>query len=121
MKFLKKLMGQEDKTPPQWDIKPPSERAAPRKQAAFDEPLPSEQPPEEEDPFLNEDFLDTMSLEADVVPEDNPYSTLTWDKNRENDDTRKMKTIQIGEKTEKPEGAEFNPYDTGSMRRGWKK
>ena len=119
MKFLKKLMGQEEKATPQWDIKPPSERPAPRKAMVFDEPLPSEQPPKEKDPFLDDEFLDTMTLEPDAIPEDNPYATTTWETQMEND-TRKLKTVQIGEKTEKPAGSEFNPYDTGKMRRGWK-
>jgi hypothetical protein len=35
-------------------------------------------------------------------------------------DTRKLKTIQIGQADKKPQGSQFNPYDTGSHRRGWK-
>lgn len=118
MKFFKTLLGKEEETPT-WDIKPPAERPASRKKTVFDEPLPS-QKTKEKDPFLDDEMLDTMKLEAEAVPEDNPYDTLTWEQGLDND-TRKMKTIQIGEKTDKPVDSQYNPYDTGSMKRGWKK
>ena len=118
MKFIKSLLGKGDETPT-WDIKAPSERPASRKETVFDEVLPSGKP-KEKDPFLDDEMLDTMKLEADAIPEDNPYETLTWEQELDND-TRKMKTIQIGEKTDKPTDSQYNPYDTGSMKRGWKK
>jgi hypothetical protein len=120
MKFIKTLLGKQDETPtPKWDIKTPSEHPTPRKETVFEEQLPSKQP-KEKNPFLDDEALDAFALEADAVPEDNPYQTLTWEQDLDND-TRKMKTIQIGEKSEKPTDSQYNPYDTGSMRRGWKK
>ena len=118
MKFFKNLLGKQDETPT-WDIKPPTERPVSRKETTFDEPLPSTKP-KEKDPFLDDEMLDTMQLEADAVPEDNPYQTHSWEQDLDND-TRKLKTIQVGEKSEKPVDSQYNPYDTGSMRRGWKK
>lgn len=118
MKFFKNLLGKPEETPT-WDIKPSSERPAPRKETVFNEPLPSTQP-KEKDPFLDDERLDSMHLEADAVPEDNPYKTPTWLDDMDND-TRKLKTIQIGEKSEQPADSKYNPYDTGSIRRGWKK
>jgi hypothetical protein len=120
MKFIKKLMGQVDNETPEWDIKPPSERPIARKTTNFDEPLPTKKTPKDDHPFLGDDFTDTMTLEPESIPEDNPYQTYTWEQDPEND-TRKLRTIQIGDKTEKPADAKFNPYDTGKMRRGWKK
>jgi hypothetical protein len=118
MKFIKNLLGKQDDTPT-WDIKPQAERPASRKETVFDEPLPSTKP-KEKDLFLDDEKLDTMQLEADAEPEDNPYQTMSWEEDLEND-TRKMKTIQIGDKSDKPVDNKYNPYDTGSMRRGWKK
>ena len=121
MKFIKKLLGKEDATPPVWDIKPPSERPVVRRRTqVFEQPVAPQSQNKEKDPFLDDDFLDTMTLEADLIPEDNPYQTHTWETGLDNE-SRKLKTSQIGEKTDKPAGAEFNPYDTGKMRRGWKK
>jgi len=119
MKFVNKLLGRSDE-PPKWDIKPPAERPAARKKVeAFEEPLPSQQP-QVKDPFLDDELLDNIQLEDDISPEDNPYQTHTWEQDLEND-TRKLKTIQIGEATEQQAESKFNPYDTGAMRRGWKK
>ena len=71
---------------------------------------------------LDDPMLDTMSLEVDDLDlsEDNPYRSNTWEFNPDND-TRRLRTIQIGTATEKQSGGNFNPYDTGKMRRGWKK
>jgi hypothetical protein len=124
MKFIKKLLGkEEEETPkptPTWDIKPLSDRTSSRKKTIFDEPLPSQQAPKEKNPFLDDKMLDTMTLETGAVPEDNPYETHSWEQDLDND-TRKLRTIQIGEKSEKPADSQYNPYDTGSMKRGWKK
>lgn len=125
MKFIKKLLGKKEEAPtptptPTWDIKPPSDRTSSRKKTTFDEPLPSQQAPKEKNPFLDDEMLDTMTLETGAVPEDNPYETHSWEQDLDND-TRKLRTIQIGEKSEKPADSQYNPYDTGSMKRGWKK
>ncbi len=118
MKLIKRLLGQPEETP-QWDIKPPTERPAARKQSSFEEsPKPASE--KEKNPFLDDEMLDTIQLEAEAIPDDNPYQTHTWEQDLEND-TRKLKTIQIGKATEKKPQSEFNPYDTSSMRRGWKK
>jgi hypothetical protein len=121
MKFLDKLMGKVPEEIPTWDIKPASERPVPKprqSKAAVDAPVVK--PKKEPNPFLDDAALDTMTLEVPSGPEDNPYATHTWEQDPEND-TRKMRAIQIGDKTEKKPGGEFNPYDTGKMRRGWKK
>ncbi len=120
MKFIKNLLGKQEETP-KWDIKPSSKRPAPRKETAFDEPLPSLKP-KEKNPFLDDEQLDSIQLEADAVPEDNPYQSQShsWQDELDND-TRKLKTIQIQEKSEKPVGRQNNPYDVGSVESGWKK
>jgi hypothetical protein len=121
MKFLRALFGKEPEETPTWKIRPPSERPPPkpRRPAPVAED-PTARKKSEPNPFLDDTALDTMTLESPVIPEDNPYATHTWEQDPEND-TRKMRTVQIGEKTEKKPGSEFNPYDTGKMRRGWKK
>jgi hypothetical protein len=117
MKFLNKLLGKDDDTP-KWAIKAPTERPAARKRnatvAAEVETAPQ---PKAKDPFLDDPTMNTMSLEADFVPEDNPYVSKSLEDEME-DDTRKLRTIQTSDKFEKP--IAYNPYDTGSMRRGWK-
>ncbi len=124
MKFLKSLIDKkEDPATPSWNIKPQGQRPAPKpkaSQAEFEIPPEASKPKKEKNPFLDDAALDTMALEAEAIPDDNPYATFTWEQDPEND-TRKLRTIQIGEKTEKKAGSEFNPYDTGKMRRGWKK
>ena len=122
MKILKNLFGKEEtQHPPKWDIKPPAERREPRKSQVLQEEFP--QPKKAEpDPFLDDPMLDTMSLEADEIEalDDNPYQTNTWDFDPDND-TRRLRHSQIGEQANKKSGSEFNPYDTGKMRRGWKR
>ncbi len=118
MKFIKNLLGKQEETP-KWDIKPSSQRPAPRKETAFDESLPPLQP-KEKDPFLDDERLASIQLEADAVPEDNPYQSHSWQDELDSD-TRKLKTIQIQEKSEKPVGSQNNPYDVGSVESGWKK
>jgi hypothetical protein len=123
MKFLKQLFGKQDQKPPTWDIKSPAERPEPRTRET-DSPYGSQPaaPQKEPNPFLDDPMLDTMSLAIDndgPVPED-PYQTNSW-KLDPNSDTRKLKTIPFGQQTENAPKARFNPYDTGKMRRGWKK
>jgi hypothetical protein len=119
MKLLNKLLGKDTGTPT-WDIKPESERPPPkaREQKAAPPPPPAAQN-EEPDPFLDDLAVESMELEAEIIPEDNPYDTLSWEDSMEND-TRKLKTIQMGDKPIEKPGSEFNPYDTGKMKRGWK-
>jgi hypothetical protein len=118
MKFIKRLVGKKEETPT-WDIKPPSRRPAPRAKSASDEPpvIPQKK---EKDPFLDDDFVNTMTFEADAIPLDNPYETPNWEDDLEND-TRKLKTIQIGEKPEESPEDKCNPYASGSFKRSWKK
>ncbi len=119
MKFLKTLLGQEEKTPT-WDIKPPEERPAPRKRLVDEEPPPPAAKKQESDSIFADHELSSFEIEADAIPDDNPYQTYSWEKDPEND-TRKLKTIQISEKSDAPTEDQFNPYDTGTLRRGWKK
>jgi len=122
MKFLKSLFHKEAEKPPVWDIKPPTQRAEPRTREATEKPeAPVIKPKKEVNPFLDDPMLDTMSLEMDdLVVEENPYQTSSW-KLDPGDDTRKLKKITLGEQTDKAPKNPFNPYDTGKMRRGWKK
>lgn len=136
MKILKSLFGKEQPQTPSWDIKPPAERPAPRvrrdmeptvplEHAAATTEAPGPQNPQkkaEPNPFLDDPMLDTMSLEADDLnfPESDPYQTSTWEMDPDND-TRKLRTFQSGNGADKDKRNAFNPYDTGKMKRGWKK
>jgi hypothetical protein len=119
MNFFKKLLGQQEARP-DWDIKTPAQQPARRKTTADEGPPPVVRQQKEKNPFLDDDALNSMQLEADTVPEDNPYKHANQDDDPEND-TRRMKTIQINDSSAVPKGGTYNPYDTGSMRRGWKK
>ena len=129
MKFVKKLLGKPEPVPT-WDITPASDRPAPRAHKAEPEvetpvvaksndPF-SQLSKDTENPWLDDVMLDTIQLEVDDLTDDDVYQTNSWEENFEND-TRKLKTVAFGKKTEKNTAAEFNPYDTGSMRRSWKK
>ena len=121
MKFLKSLLGIKPEEPPVWDIKPQTDRPALRKPEADRENLlPSGRPSglDEDNPFMDE-ALDTIQLEVETTGDDDPYQTHTWEMDRHND-TRSLKKIAVGPKTEKQGAAKSNPYDTGSNRRGWK-
>ena len=137
MKFIKKLMGKDERRAPQWDIKPAAERPEPRKPSAADDsgelrvaaarsagqavPRPQPQAPrKEKNPFLDDEMLDTMSLVADDLVEENPYATQSLEQLFESE-TKRLRTLQIDEKELAKSGGNFNPYDTGSMRRGWKR
>jgi hypothetical protein len=131
MKFVKKLLGK-PKPVPTWDIKPTSERPAPRKRTAEEADEPEvlqvspevdpfdDIPGEEKNPWLDDEMLDTIQLEADDLKDSECYQTNTWEQVFDTD-TRKLKTIPIGKQADKDSTGQFNPYDTGSMRRGWKK
>jgi len=62
--------------------------------------------------------LEIVEQNTDPDAPENPYETHSWKLNPENE-TRELKQIQVGKATDK--GNPFNPYDTGQMRRGWKK
>ena len=119
MKFLNKLLGKDEERPT-WEITPSADRPARKQATALDEPPPAVTAQDGKNPFLDDDSLGNMQLEADASPEDNPYQTHSWQDDPEND-TRKMKAIQIDKKSTGPSGDSYNPYDTGSMTRGWKK
>jgi hypothetical protein len=121
MKFLKSLLGIQPAEPPVWDIKPQSERPVAKKaDAAKENVLPSGKAAglDDDNPFMDE-ALDTIQLEAEDTGDDDPYQTHTWQMDQR-DDTRSMKAVDLGTKTDKSAPAKFNPYDTGSNRRGWK-
>ena len=135
MKFIKKLMGNEERPTPKWDIKPAAERPEPRKPGKFDdsgelrvaaarsagETVPRPQPQaqtEEKNPFLDDEMLDTMSLVADDIVEDHS-ATQNLEQLFESE-TKRLRTLQFDQDPTEDKGNNFNPYDTGSMRRGWK-
>ena len=130
MKFLKSLLGKDKAETPTWDINPVAERPPVRRGKALPvanadiKATPANKSPEkpnkEPHPFMDDPMLDTLSLEVDLTVDDDPYSTHSWTTGLENEN-RKLKTIQIGTKTEKKASADFNPYDTGKLRRSWKK
>ena len=122
MKFFKSMLGQKEPKrpePPKWDIKPPTERPAPKKRMT-----PAELPAgaqKDKEKSIWDDALDTIQLEQEDLPGvDDPYQTCGWQMDPEND-TRRLRTIQIGEATDKAVEGQHNPYDTGSHRRSWKK
>lgn len=120
MGIFKSLFGGKPKNEPGWNIKPASERPAAwtKDKAEVEQPVPVAEK-DDPHPFLDDKMLDTMQLEAETLHEDNPYQTHTWEKSPE-EDTRKMRTIQIGKAEKKDKDAVFNPYDTGQLKRGWK-
>lgn len=119
MKFLKKLLGQDEPEGSQWKVKPLEERPAPRRRAEAAQPEPAPAAKTEKNPFLDEQFAE-MELINDVSPiKDDPYASNTWKHDRESD-SRKLKTLHLGSQTEKKSDEDFNPYDTGVFRRGWK-
>lgn len=138
MKFVRKLLGKSKPTPT-WDIKPAEQRPAPRdRQPEVVEEVLEVSPEvdpmeidtrevapmgelsqEEKHPWLDDESLDTIQLEASDLSDD-IYNSGGWEQAFEND-TRRLKTIQIGADTDQDATGAFNPYDTGSMRKGWKK
>jgi len=121
MKFLKTLLGKDTDEIPSWDIRPPSERPPPRGRKPVEEtPVSAPAKKKKLNPLFDDDAMNSLQLEAEAIPDDNPYQTSTWEQDLEND-TRKLKTIAIGEKTERKPDSQFNPYDTGKMKRSWKK
>lgn len=132
MKFLKKLMGKDERPTPKWDIKPASERPEARKPGKFDDSgelrvaaarsasqaVPRPQPQEEKNPFLDDEMLDTMSLVADDLEPDHT-ATQTLEQLFESE-TKRLRTLNMDKDPAQDTRSNFNPYDTGSMRRGWK-
>jgi len=121
MKFIKNLLGQKEPEGPRWNTKPPGERPAPRRNingVGVTTPTPTIAK-KEKNPFLDDDFTD-MELVNDVSPvKDDPYASNSW-KYEQESDTRKLKTLHLGSQTVKGSTEDFNPYDTGVFRRGWK-
>jgi hypothetical protein len=135
MKLLKSLLGKDKDEKPTWNIMPPSKRPPARRTKTTPvantdvNPVAQNTGPatpdstaskKEPHPFMDDPMLDTMTLEVDLTTDDDPYSTHSWTTGLENE-TRKLKTIQVGTKSEKKPSADFNPYDTGKIRRSWKK
>jgi len=119
MKFIKNLLGQKEPEGPRWNTKPPGERPAPRRRAEVTEEPVAVVEKKAENPFLDDQFAD-MELVNDVSPvKDDPYASNTW-KYAQESDTRKLKTLHLGSQTAKGSSEDFNPYDTGVFRRGWK-
>ena len=123
MGIFKSLFGGKSESEPTWDIKPASERPPAWEEdksakTKIDTSIPKA-PAKEPNPFLDDEMLDTMQLEAETLHEDNPYQTHSWEMDRE-EDTRKLRTIQTGKLETKDPDDTFNPYDTGEFRRGWK-
>ena len=119
MKFINKLLGK-DEARPTWEVKPSAERPARKQATALDEPPPAVSSKNEKNPFLDDDSLGSMQLESDASPEANPYQSHNWQDDPEND-TRKMKASQVDKDPGVLPNNAYNPYDTGSMKRGWKK
>ena len=118
MKFLKSLLGKKETKGPELKFKPPEQRPAPRRRVAVTE-VESAPAKKEKNPFLDTDF-DDMELVNDVTPARiDPYSSNSW-KYEKDAESRKLKTLHIGKQTEKDKDQDFNPYDTGVFRRGWK-
>lgn len=118
MKFLKSLLGKKEAEEPGLKFRPPEERPAPRRRVAVTE-VDAKPAPKEKNPFLDTEF-DEMELVNDVTPARvDPYASNAW-KYDQDADTRKLKTLHIGKQTEKDKDPDFNPYDTGVFRRGWK-
>ncbi|MGI9291106.1 MAG: hypothetical protein ACR2QG_07500 [Gammaproteobacteria bacterium] len=121
MKFFKKLAGIKEEKP-QWDIKPTGQKPSPQKKAP--EPVSSAPKIKEDNPFMDDEFVQTMTFESDsfdAYTEENPYENRQWIENPETED-RRMKTNQIGKDHDADSaGNSFNPYDSGTIRKGWKK
>ena len=121
MKFLRRLLGKQPDTLPSWEVTPAELRPPPRGRAAQADPEapPTAKKPATDNPFLNEAFSG-FELESDgEESHDDPYSSQSW-KVSKNDESRKLKALNIGCKTERPDPEDFNPYDTGVFKRGWK-
>ena len=117
MKFIKNLLGQTDDKP-KWDIKPQDERPAPRRRA--EAVVECAAPPKKEkNPFLDDDFEDMEIINETAPAKVDPYASNTW-KIDQDADTRKLKTLHLTSSREEDNDEDFNPYDTGVFRRGWK-
>lgn len=117
MKLLKSLFGNRaDK--PGLNFLPPAERPAPRSRPPEEDTLPMPARPEP-NPFLDDPELN-IELAEETLDQLDPYQSHSW-KLRPDSDTRKLKALAIGKQTDKSSDGKFNPYDTGTSRRGWKK
>lgn len=118
MNFLKNLFSNKAEDAPAWDVIPADQRPAPRRRESAEPPEPAEPAKVEENPFLDEAY-GRFELEDGAEDHANPYSSQTWEVSVESD-SRKLRALQLGRKTEKPKPDDFNPYDTGVFKRGWK-
>jgi len=120
MKFLKRLLGTEQEATPNWEVTPAELRPAPRArgEAAEQEakPAAANKPA---NPFLDDAFSSFELEENAAEVRDDPYASQSWQASP-NDESRKLKALNIGCKTERPDPEDFNPYDTGVFKRGWK-
>lgn len=118
MKFLKSLLRTKEPETPGFKFKPPEERPAPRRRAAVSEAdvTPAKK---EKNPFLDNDFSDMELINEAKASDADPYATNSW-KHEKDADSRKLKTLHIGKHKGEPKDPDFNPYDTGVFRRGWK-
>ena len=73
----------------------------------------------EKNPFLDNDFEDMEIINETAPAKVDPYASNTW-KVDQDADTRKLKTLHLVSGTEQDNSEDFNPYDTGVFRRGWK-
>lgn len=119
MKFLKKVLGINEPESSQLKFKPPEERPAPRRRVEVmaAEPVPAEK--DKENPFLDDQFADLEIVNDVSSVKDDPYASNSWKLDRDSD-TRKLKTLHLGIQPEKKSDEDFNPYDTGVFRRGWR-
>ena len=123
MKFLKRLLGQDTDETPTWDVTPADLRPPPRRRAAavaeIEESEQKSDANEEDNPFLTDAFQ-KFELEGDGANQDDPYQSYSWSMDPSSE-TRKLKKIKVGKHTEKASKKDdFNPYDTGVFKRGWK-
>lgn len=119
MKLLDRLFGHKPEPEPRWQVRPAGERPLPRACAAQTAPDPAPTTRKKHDnPFLDTDFAG-FELVDDTPDRDDPYESSTW-KRDPHTNSRKLEKVQIGKRTEKERGEDFNPYDTGVFKRGWK-
>lgn len=117
MKLLKSLWQGRPGSTNAIKVRPASERPPPRARAGEDTTVIMQ--PKEKNPFLD-DAAQKFELADDTLDSADPYQSHTWQMDPDSD-TRKLKTIAIGKNSDKEPGSDFNPYDTGISRRGWKK
>ena len=89
----------------------------PRDRKSRVDPAPEPVPEKLDDSTMPDYHADALSLEAEPVPDDNPYGTHSWEMDPEAD-TRRLKKLAINPKTGKLDSD--NPYESAKPGRGWK-